>query len=326
MKSATTVSAVVEIVPLQRAVGLGLEREHRVPRLDPGQRGRTTPPRASHEEVRQRRVVGPAAAVADDLERLVGREEPAVRLHVVAEVHDAHRQGDLLAARVVGVAGAVPALEGEAQGVPHVRVEAEPLGEHVADLAARGEVVDRPGLGALVDHLDDLLALLGRPARGGERDHVADHLGRVARRRGPASARGSRSRRRRAWRPRARGRCSRCSAAARPSRPCRASRRSNPASSLIHTASRQDRSCDSSGCPNALSWASARVATSSPIRSGGDDDDMGTHLRVGLHHTRRPTRPGAGWGVRPMRAIAAAADAARTSRRPAARRTTRSRR
>src|SRR5947199_9453481 len=41
-----------------------------------------------------------------------------------------------------------------------------------------------------------------------------------------------------------------------------------PPASHIHDARRHDRSCDSSGCPNALSWASANVATNSLRRSG----------------------------------------------------------
>src|SRR5205814_3736365 len=43
---------------------------------------------------------------------------------------------------------------------------------------------------------------------------------------------------------------------------------SSPAASQIHVARRHDRSCDSSGWPNALSCARARVATNSPRRSG----------------------------------------------------------
>src|SRR4029079_1184183 len=45
-----------------------------------------------------------------------------------------------------------------------------------------------------------------------------------------------------------------------------------PASSHIKVASRHERSCDSSGWPNALSCASASVATSSPRRSGGESE------------------------------------------------------
>src|SRR5215212_5853187 len=43
---------------------------------------------------------------------------------------------------------------------------------------------------------------------------------------------------------------------------------SNPAASHIHVARRHDLSCDSSGCPNALSCARASVATNSLRRSG----------------------------------------------------------
>src|SRR3954469_16281424 len=42
---------------------------------------------------------------------------------------------------------------------------------------------------------------------------------------------------------------------------------SKPAASQIDVASRHERSCDSSGCPNALSCASASVATNSLRRS-----------------------------------------------------------
>ena len=56
------------------------------------------------EQVGQRRVVRLAAALARGLEGAVRREEAADRLHVVAEVHDAHRERDRLALRVVGMA------------------------------------------------------------------------------------------------------------------------------------------------------------------------------------------------------------------------------
>ena len=67
---------------------------------------------------------------------------------------------------------------------------------------------------------------------------------------------------------------------------------SNPAASQIHDASRHERSCDSSGWPNALSCASASVATNSPRRSGGVEDGefsrcIGTPSRSSDPRTRR---------------------------------------
>ena len=67
----------------------------------------------------------------------------------------------------------VPPLESEAQRVPDVRGEVEPLRQHVGDLAARGEVVHRPFPGPGVDRLDHPISFFGGPAGGGERHHVA---------------------------------------------------------------------------------------------------------------------------------------------------------
>ena len=64
-----------------------------------------------------------------------------------------------------GIAVAVPALEREAQRLANAGAEVEPLHEHVGDLAPGREVVDRPLAGRLLDHADDLVALLrARPA------------------------------------------------------------------------------------------------------------------------------------------------------------------
>ena len=80
---------------------------------------------------------------------------------------------------VVGIAVAVPALEGEAQRVADGGAEVEPLHEHVGHLAPRREVVDRPLARGLLDHPDDLVALLGAAAGGRVGHHVAHDLGRV---------------------------------------------------------------------------------------------------------------------------------------------------
>ena len=58
--------------------------------------------------------------------------------------------------------------------------EVQALDEHVGDLAAGREVVDRPLVGRLLDHPDDLVPLLRAASGGRERDDVAHHLGGVA--------------------------------------------------------------------------------------------------------------------------------------------------
>ena len=51
--------------------------------------------------------------------------------------------------------------------------------EHVGHLAARGEVVHRPFVGRLLNHLDDRLALVLGTPRGRVLEDVAHHLGGV---------------------------------------------------------------------------------------------------------------------------------------------------
>ena len=166
---------VVELLAGQHAVRLGLEGEHGVPRLDLAE---LIEPAASmrDEQVGERRVVRAVAAIAGGLEGVVRREQAADRLHVVAEVHDAHRERDRLALRMGGIAVAVPALEREAQRFANVGAEVEPLHEHVGHLAPGREVVDRPLAGRLLDHLDDLVSLLRAAAGRREGHDVAHHL------------------------------------------------------------------------------------------------------------------------------------------------------
>ena len=90
--------------------------------------------------VRSRRSRAAATASAGEKRRADG-------LHVVAEVHDAHRLWDLFAARAGGESLAVPTLEGEAQGVAYVGADVEASHQHVGDLAAGREVVHRPVAG-----------------------------------------------------------------------------------------------------------------------------------------------------------------------------------
>jgi hypothetical protein len=82
---------------------------------------------------------------------------------------------------VRGKAIAIPALEGEAQRIAHRSAEVEALDEHVGDFASRFKVVDGPRVGGLLDHLNDLLALLLVVADGGEGDDVVHHLGGICR-------------------------------------------------------------------------------------------------------------------------------------------------
>ena len=192
----------------------------------------------------------------------------------------------------VGIAVAVPALEREAQRLANVGAEVEPLHEHVGDLAPGREVVDRPLAGRLLDHPDDLVALLRAAAGRREGDHVAHHLRGVARRRARASGRGSRSRRRTRWRPRGRGRCSRRTGAAPPSRRSRAPPRRTP---------RPRRSTSRAGTSAAATRAAAR--TRCPARA-----PAWRRAHRGEAVCRR-------WGVLPMYRRDAAEHNPRTTRR-----------
>ena len=133
----------------------------------------------------------------------------------------------------------------------------------------------RPLVGRLLDHPDDLVALLRRSARRWRTRSRRASPRPGWRRRAPASGRGSRSRRRTAWRPRARGRCSRCSAAARPSR--RSSRTSLLEPGLLAhprrragTSAAATRAAARTRCPGrARAWRRTR-------RGGADASKMGS--------------------------------------------------
>ena len=131
------------------------------------------------EQVDERRVVRAVAAVLRRGERVIGREDARDRLHVLAQMHHAHRQRDRVALHVIGMAVAVPSLERAAQRVLHAGGEAEPLDEHHRHFATGLEVVDDPLLGRLLEHADGLRRVLRRLARRRERDHIAHDLGRV---------------------------------------------------------------------------------------------------------------------------------------------------
>jgi hypothetical protein len=78
-----------------------------------------------------------------------------------------------------GEAFAVPPLEREAQRLTHAGAESQPVDQHVADFAPRGEVMHRPLVSTLLDHPDDLLALLRWTTGGRERHHVPHDFDRV---------------------------------------------------------------------------------------------------------------------------------------------------
>ena len=169
---------VVERLALQRAPGLGLEREDGVPRLglvEPLEPGGAV----LEEEVGEHRVVGLVPTIAGRGDGSLGREETADRLHVVAQVDDSHRQRDRVAADVPWKALAVPALERAGERLADARPEIEPHHEHVGHFAARREVVHRPLVGRLLKHLHDRLALVGGTPRGRVLEDVAHHLGGV---------------------------------------------------------------------------------------------------------------------------------------------------
>ena len=129
------------------------------------------------EHVGESRVVGAVAAIASGLQSMVGREQAPDRLHVMAEVHDAHRERDRLPLCVGRISVSVPPLEREAQRLANVGADVQALHEHVSHLAPGGEVVDRPLAGGLLDHADDLLSLV-RAAPGRREGHdIAHHLG-----------------------------------------------------------------------------------------------------------------------------------------------------
>src|SRR3954447_23329246 len=121
---------VVELGTVEDPVRMRLQVENGVPRLqlaellEPG--GRV---RLEHSD--DRWVVRAAGSLTRHLERLCWREESGVRLHVMAEVHDAHRVRDRFAFSTRWEAGAVPPLAGEAQGVSYAVTEIEATYEHV---------------------------------------------------------------------------------------------------------------------------------------------------------------------------------------------------
>src|SRR3954452_14853772 len=157
-------------------MGLRLGGEHGIPGLDLPQAIEPGAP-MREEQVGKGRVVGAVAAIASGVDGVLGREEAADRLHVVAEVHDAHRERDRRPLGMVRIAVSVPALEREAECIANAGAEVEPLHEHVGDLAPGREVVDRPLARGLLDHPDDLLALVRGAAGRRERHHVPHDLG-----------------------------------------------------------------------------------------------------------------------------------------------------
>ena len=169
---------VVEILAVEHATGLGLERQHGVPRLR--RREPIEPvPTMGDEQIGKLRIVCEVATVARSIDSMVGREDASDRLHVVAQVNHAHGERDRFTARMSRKAVAVPALEREAQRFANVGADVEPLHEHVGYFAARLEVVYRPLVSRLLEHPDDLVALLVRvPGRRSLRRRGPSKMGR----------------------------------------------------------------------------------------------------------------------------------------------------
>ena len=161
MKSAAINSALSRLSPSSTRRGCGS-------RSSTASHGSVFASRANHSRpcarntIDERGIVGPVATIARGFERALRRKQPRQRLHVVTQVHDAHRQRNRFAGRMRRISLAVPALEREAQRLAHVGTELDALQQHVADFAARREVVRRPLARVLLNELHDLLALLLR--------------------------------------------------------------------------------------------------------------------------------------------------------------------
>ena len=178
IKSAAINSALSRLLAVEHAARVWLEVEHRVPRLRLREPREPVAP-VREEHVDESRIVRPVATIARGLERSLRRKQTRERLHVVAQMHDAHRQRDRVAGGMRRISLAVPALEREAQRLAHVGTEVDALEKHVGHFAARREVVRRPLARVLLNELHDLLALLLRTTGRRERDHVLNHLGRI---------------------------------------------------------------------------------------------------------------------------------------------------
>ena len=180
MKSATTVSASSSSPALQGAVRLRLELEHGVPRAPAWRAGRTSPPRAPRRGPPARgRTCARGARGRPRAPRSGENSRPCASM---SWLRCTTRMASGISSPLASVGKPVPFHRSNVkpQGLAYAGVEAEPGGEHVGHLAPRREVVHRPRRArrSWIDR-DDLLALLGGPAGGRERDHVAHHLGRV---------------------------------------------------------------------------------------------------------------------------------------------------
>ena len=224
----------------------------------------------------ERRIVRPVAAIAAASIALAGEKRRPIASMSWLRWTTRMASGWLRLC-MSGEAVAVPALEGEAQRVANRGAEVEPLRKHVGNFAAGLEVVHRPRVRGLLNHLDDLLALFIGAAGRGEGHHVVHYLSRVG---GVVDQRlgadgdlvaedGSHF----------------VGVTGAPD----VAQQGDPIDGVAGfvesrglgdpVASRQERSCDSSGWPKALSCARAKVATNSPNRSGlvkiGNSPDAG---------------------------------------------------
>ena len=91
------------------------------------------------EPVGDRRVEGAAGSFTDDASGEVVAAEHALERRIAGHVGDAHRQWDLVAFRAARVTLAVPALGEVGELRPNGGGKTEPVAEHLADLAERGD-------------------------------------------------------------------------------------------------------------------------------------------------------------------------------------------
>jgi hypothetical protein len=92
------------------------------------------------EQLGDRRVERAARALADDPRGVPGAAQPVLERRVAGHVHDANGERDLLTLRSARPALAVPALGEAREQRLHRRGESQPLGQHLPDLADRGEM------------------------------------------------------------------------------------------------------------------------------------------------------------------------------------------
>ena len=216
MKSAATASASSSSAPSRVRCGSGSRSSTASQGSDLGELLEPTSPCVTKRSARSGSYVLPLRSrAASSASR---RDAAADRLHVVAEVHDAHGERDLLTLGARRVAVPVPPLVGEAERVPGRRPRTRAAAPAGRPPRTRSRSCGPPTRGApsWIDRAICSCSSGSRPAVANAT--IAPRPWPDPRCRAPASRRGGRRRRRRRWRSRARGPCIRRSAAARPSR------------------------------------------------------------------------------------------------------------